>query len=116
MRRRAIGRLVGALGILAGVAYGVVWVALAAAQGSRNTDTYVRLLLLTSPLLVVSAVGWTATSRHPAVGRLLLTLGGFLLAAWGLFLAIDIGPGWFLSGLIILAGVLPSFRRRSSAT
>lgn len=110
-----MARALSALGIAGAVVYGIVWVGVAAAQGSRNTDSYVYLGLLTLPLVAVSAGGWIWARHKPALGGLLLTVGGLLMAGWGLFIAVDVGPGWLLSGLAVLAGGVAALRRRPSA-
>lgn len=107
-----IPKLLAAAGLIVAVAYGIAMVGIAATQGSRNTDSYIALCLVTSPLVVVSAAGWLWARRGAARGGLLLTAGGLLMAGWGLFVAVDIGPGWFLSGLAVFAGGLALLCRR----
>ena len=106
-----IARLIGLLGIVGAVAYGVAWISLAAAQGSRNTEAYLWLGLMTLPLVVVGAAGYARMPAQPRWGGALMLFGGALLTAWGFFIWIDVGPGWFLSGLAVLAGGFASLKR-----
>jgi len=104
-------------GVIGAFLYWLIWVAADAAQGSPNTDAYLLLgLVVTVPLLLLASVGCLAYRRWHRAGASLIALSGLLLAGWGLFIAIDIGPGWFLSGLAILAGgliTLPNYPETS---
>lgn len=104
--------LLSGIAIIGALAYGSAWVAVSAAYGSRNADSYAILFLLTLPAIVLSAAGWVWAWRRPNRGSgLLLTIGGLVMAGWGLFVAIDMGPGWLLAGLVILASGIYLLRR-----
>lgn len=106
-------RLIGLLGIVGAIVYGAVWISLAAAQQSRNTDAYLWLGLFTLPLVIVAAVGCAWASAQPRRGGALMIFGGALLTLWGAFISIDIGPGWFFAGLAVLAGGFGILKRRA---
>jgi len=108
-----VPRLIGLLGIVGAIVYGAVWISLAAAQQSPNTDAYLWLGLFTLPLVIVAAVGCAWASAQPRRGGALMIFSGALLTLWGAFISIDIGPGWFFAGLVVLAGGLGMLRRRA---
>jgi hypothetical protein len=108
-----VAKLAGLAGIAGAVTYWVVWTSTAAAQQSRNTDAYVWLGLFTLPLVIVAAVGYAWAPAQPRWGSALVIFSGALLTLWGAFVTIDIGPGWFLAGLAVLAGGLGTLRRRA---
>ena len=108
-----MARLIGLLGIVGAIVYGAVWISLAAAQQSRNTDAYLWLALFTLPLVIVAAVGCAWASAQPRRGGALMIFGGAILTVWGAFISIDIGPGWFFAGLAVLAGGLGILKRRA---
>ena len=108
-----MARLIGLLGIVGAVVYGAVWTLSAVAEQSRNTDAYLWLGLFTLPLVIVAAVGYAWASAQPRLGGALMIFGGALLTLWGAFISIDVGPGWFFAGLVVLAGGLGMLRRRA---
>jgi hypothetical protein len=108
-----VPRLIGLVGIVGALVYGAVWISLAAAQHSRNTDAYLWLGSFTLPLVIVAAVGCAWAPAQPRWGSALVIFSGALLTLWGAFVTIDIGPGWFLAGLAVLAGGLGTLRRRA---
>jgi hypothetical protein len=108
-----VARLIGLLGIIGAVTYWVAWTLSAAAEQSRNTDNYLWLGLLTLPLVIVAAVGCAWASAQPRRGGALMIFGGALLTLWGAFISIDIGPGWFLAGLAVVAGGFGILKRRA---
>jgi hypothetical protein len=103
--------MIGLLGIAGAIVYGAAWISLAAAQQSRNIDTYLWLGLLTLPLVIMAAIGCAWASAQPRLGGALMIFGGALLILWGAFVSIDVGPGWFFAGLVVLAGGLVILRR-----
>ncbi|MGQ9573441.1 MAG: hypothetical protein ACUVV3_09750 [Dehalococcoidia bacterium] len=108
-----MAKLIGLLGIAGAVTYWAVWTSTAAAEQSPNTAAYVWLGLVTLPLTVVAAVGYAWAPAQPRWGGALVIFSGALLALWGAFITIDIGPGWFFAGLAVLAGGFGILRRRA---
>jgi hypothetical protein len=108
-----VAKLIGLLGIAGAVTYWAVWTSTAAAGQSPNTDAYLRLGLVTLPLVIVGAFGYAWAPAQARWGSALVIFSGALLTLWGAFVTIDIGPGWFLAGLAVLAGGLAILRRRA---
>jgi hypothetical protein len=108
-----VAKLIGLLGIVGAAAYWAVWTLSAVAEQSPNADAYLWLGLFTLPLVIVAAVGCAWASAQPQRGGALMIFGGALLTLWGAFISIDIGPGWFFAGLIVLAGGLGILKRRA---
>ena len=111
-----MARLIALLGIIGAVAYGVALVSLAAAQEWRDAEPFLWLGLLTLPLVVLGAAGYAWAAARPRGGGAVMLFAGALLTAWGFFIWIDVGPGWFLSGLAVLAGGFASLKRSTLRT
>jgi hypothetical protein len=97
-------RLIAVLGIAGAAVYGVALVSLAAAQEWSDAEPFLWLALATLPLVVIGAVGYAWTMARPRVGGAVMLFAGTLLTLWGYFIWIDVGPGWFLSGLAVVLG------------
>jgi hypothetical protein len=108
-----VAKLIGLLGIAGAVTYWAVWTSTAAAGQSPNTGAYLRLGLVTLPLVIGAAVGYAWAPAQPRWGSALIIFSGALLTLWGAFITIDIGPGWFFAGLAVLAGGFGILKRRA---